>query len=104
MYYANSQLLLGQVQQLIDGAQPPPRWFCIDAEAVDDLDYSAAETLRSIAGTLKERGIRMVFAVVSGDVRQEMDRSEITRLVGEEAFYAAVGEVLNAYRDKTGSS
>ena len=103
MYYANSQLLLEQVLFLINGARPPPRWFCIDAGAVDDLDFSAAETLRTIAGLLKERGIRMVFAVVSENVRQEMQRSELTRLVGEDAYFHTVDEVVNAYREKTGS-
>jgi sulfate permease, SulP family len=103
MYYANSQLLSDQVLQLIDGARPPPRWFCIDAGAVDDLDFSAAETLRSIGRILKRRGIRLVFAVVSDDVRQEMDRSELTQLVGEDAYYVSVGEVVNAYREKTDS-
>ncbi len=103
MYYANCQLLSEEVLQLIDGARPQPRWFCIDAGAVDDLDFSAAETLRAIAEILKERGIRMVFAVVSDHVRREMDRSELTRLVGENAYYVTVGEVVNAYREKTDS-
>jgi MFS superfamily sulfate permease-like transporter len=103
MYYANSPLLSEQVLQLIDGARPPPHWFCIDAGAVDDLDYSAAETLRAIARTLKERGIRMVFAVLSDNVRQEMDRSELTTMVGEDAYYSTVGEVVSAYRERTDS-
>ena len=37
----------------------------------------------------------MVFAVVSDDVRREMDRSGLTRLVGEDAYYLTVGEVIN---------
>jgi sulfate permease, SulP family len=98
MYYANSQLLSEQVLDLINGAQPPPSWFCIDAAAVDDVDFSAAETLRVIAGILKERGIRLVFALLSDDVRAELDRSGLTKLIGENAYYAALGDVVNAYR------
>ena len=45
----------------------------------------------------------MVFAVVSDDVRQEMQRSELTKLLGEDAYYLTVGEVVDAYREKTGS-
>ena len=104
MYYANSALLFEQVLLLADRAKPPLRWFCIDAGAVDDLDFSAAATLRTIAGLLRDRGIRLVFAVVSEDVRQEMRRSDITSLLSEDAYYLSVGEVVDDYREKTGSS
>ena len=100
MYYANAELLSEQILELAKGAQPPPSWFCIDAAAVDDVDFSAAETLRSICGLLKKQGIRPVFAVVSDDVRTELDRSGITKLIGEDAYYATVGDVVNAYREK----
>jgi high affinity sulfate transporter 1 len=99
IYYANSQLLSEQVLQLIDGAPVLPRWFCIDAGAVDDLDFTAAETLRSIVAILRQRGIRLVFAVVSDNVRKEMDRSGLTGLLGADAYYGAVGDVVNAYRE-----
>jgi sulfate permease, SulP family len=100
MYYANSQLLSEQVLQLVDSAPLPPLWFCIDAGAVDDLDFTAAETLRSIVTILRQRGIRMIFAIVSDDVRKEMDRSGLTSLLGADAYYATVGDVVNAYREK----
>ena len=40
MYYANVQLLSEEVTELVNSAQPPLRWFCIDTSAVDDVDYS----------------------------------------------------------------
>ena len=45
-------------------ARPPLVWFCLDAAAVDDIDYSAAETLRHLYDFLKEHGIRLVFSEV----------------------------------------
>ena len=38
---------------------------------VDDVDYSAAETLRSIFAILKEKGIRLVVAQVLDDGRDQ---------------------------------
>jgi SulP family sulfate permease len=35
MYYANAELLSQEVLELVDTAQPPLSWFCIDANAVD---------------------------------------------------------------------
>ena len=48
MYYANARQLSEEMTALMNTAQPPLRWFCIDASAVDDADYSAAETLRRV--------------------------------------------------------
>lgn len=45
MYYANSQQLAEEVTELVNEAEQPLRWLCIDASAVDDVDFSAAETV-----------------------------------------------------------
>jgi high affinity sulfate transporter 1 len=100
MYYANAELLMAQVLELARDAQPPPSWFCIDAAAVDDVDFTAAESLLSICSLLKEQGIRLVFANVSDYVRTELDRSGLTERVCEEAYYATVDDVLNAFREQ----
>ena len=82
---------------LANTAEPPLRWLCIDASAVDDVDYSAAETLRSIYARLKGRGIRLVVADVMEDVKAE-SRSRFQELVGEDAFYDRLEDVVKAYR------
>jgi MFS superfamily sulfate permease-like transporter len=102
MYYANADLLKRQVLELVAAAQPPLRWFCIDAAAVDDVDFSAAETLCAISSLLRQQQIRLVLAVVADEVRTELDRSGLTALIGEDAYYARLGDVLNAYRDRDG--
>ena len=68
--------------------------------AIDDVDYSAAAKLRSIHGILKEKGIRLVFVMISDDVRAELDRFGITDLVGEDAFYATGKALLDAYHER----
>ncbi len=100
MYYANAEQFSEQVLELVTGADPKLEWFCIDAVAIDDVDYSAAAKLRSTYEILKEKGIRLVFAVVSEDVRAELDRLGITDLVGKDAFYATGDELLDAYHQR----
>ena len=98
MYYANAQQLSEEVLALADRAQPPLAWLCIDAAAVDDVDYTAAATLRSLQADLQARGIRLVFSVVSDDVYAELQRSGLVERVGKEGFFSTPGEVLDAYR------
>ncbi len=103
MYYANSQQLAEEVIDLVNQADPPIRWLCLDASAVDDVDYSAAETLRSLFATLKEKGVRLVVAQVLDDVR-ERARYKLRELYGEDAFYNTLDDVLNDYRKQSGQT
>jgi sulfate permease, SulP family len=98
MYYANARLLAEEVTRLARDAQPPLVWFCIDAAAVDDIDYTAAATLRSLYALLLEQGIRLVFFEVSDEVYAQLERSGITGLVGKDAFYASGTAVFSAYK------
>jgi len=101
MYYANSQQLSEEVTQLVQNADPPVKWFCFDVSAVDDVDFSAAETLRSLYATLQEHGIRMVVAEVQEDVG-EGSRYMFHELIGNDAFYDTVDDVRADYRAKVG--
>jgi MFS superfamily sulfate permease-like transporter len=97
MYYANSQLLTEEVTRLTSSARPPLRWFCIDGSAVDDVDYSAAETLRSLHAILQEKGIRLVIAQVMEDLKAE-SHYNLAELFGEDAFFNTLDDVIKAYR------
>jgi SulP family sulfate permease len=101
MYYANSEQLLQEITDLVNNAEPPIRWLCLDASAVDDVDYSAAETLRSLFAVMKEKGIRLVVAQVLDDVR-ETSRYRLQELYGEEAFYDTLDDVVKDYQKQTG--
>ncbi|MGA7563663.1 MAG: SulP family inorganic anion transporter [Desulfobaccales bacterium] len=97
MYYANTEQLFAEVTKLAQEAKPPLVWFCIDASAVDDIDYTAAATLRSLYERLREQRIRLIFYAVSDGVYAQLKRSGITLLIGQDAFYATLGAVIRAY-------
>ena len=98
MYYANAEQMFEEVSRLAKEAKPPLVWFCIAAAAVDDIDYTAAATLRSLYTILQEHGIRLIFSEVSDEVYAQLERSGITGLVGEDAFFASGAAVFSAYK------
>lgn len=97
MYYANSQRLNAEVVELAREATPPLAWFCIDAAAVNDVDFTAAEVLRALHGILAGQGIRLVLCDVVDEVRAEFDRSKLTDLFGRDAFFQTPAAVMSAY-------
>jgi len=99
MYYANSRQFSEELTDLMNTAKPPLRWVCIDVAAVTDVDYSAAETLKSLIALLEERQIRLVVAQVTVDMDPD-DRFDLQRLVGEDAFYETLDDVVDAYQQE----
>jgi|WetSurMetagenome_2_1015567.scaffolds.fasta_scaffold93486_1 sulfate permease, SulP family len=98
MYYANSDLLASQVLHLLKTGPDPVTWLCIDMIAVDDVDFTAAATLRQVYNELHARSARLVFADASDHVRKELDISGIAGLVGKDAFFDDSFDVIEAYR------
>jgi sulfate permease, SulP family len=98
MYYANAGLFSEQATALAKQAQPSLRCFCLDAAAINDVDFSAAATLRSVHGALKQLDVRFAVVELSDRMRAEFERYGLTKLLGEDAFYKTIGELVAAYQ------
>jgi SulP family sulfate permease len=98
LYYANCHQLSDEISFLTNTTGDPVRWFCLDASAVDNVDYSAAETLRSVYASLKARGIRLVVAEVM-DLKTRT-AYHFKELFGEDAFYDHLEDVVKQYRQQ----
>ena len=99
MYYANAEVLSEEVIALTSNANPPLKWFCIELSAVDDVDFTAAETIRSLYAILKEKNIRLVLAQVLDDVQKE-SRYDIISLLGKDAYYETPNDLFEDYKRK----
>ena len=97
LYYANASRFTEQVQEIVAGAEPAVEWMCLDAAAIQDVDFSAAQTLREMHALLQEQGIRLVFAELVDDVRRELRRYGIEEVVGPDAFFETVQEAQEAF-------
>ena len=73
LFYANATRFTEEVMSLVEGADPPLRWFVLDAAAMGDIDYSGADTLRQIRDELDGRGTQ------DGPVLRRPGRPEAAR-------------------------
>jgi sulfate permease, SulP family len=100
IYYANAEQLSQEIRNLARLGPTPVAWLCIDLLAVDDVDFSAAATLREACAELIEHQIRPVVADANDHVRHELDVSGVTELIGRDAYYLDLQTVLETYRQK----
>ena len=96
LYYANASLLFEQASAFASSAEPP-RWFCLDAAAIPDIDYSGGETIKQLHGELQAHDINLVIAEAMEPVRAELDRYGITELLGHDALFPTVHDAVQRF-------
>jgi hypothetical protein len=98
MNSASAAQLPAEVAVLAGLGPSPVAWLCLDMTAGDDVDCSAAATVREVGGEPKRRSTRLEFADVSDHVRAELDRPGIAALVGPDALSPSLADVGQKYR------
>ena len=94
LFYANAERFAEEVNGLAD-VPTPPEWLVLQADAIDDVDYTGGKTLLEVVEQVQARGIVVAVAGASAQVREELDRFGITDLIGAERYF----ETLHAARD-----
>ena len=96
IFYANATRLSEEVLGLV-GGDDPPRWFVLDAAAVDDIDFTGGKTLAELADQLAERKVILALCQVSDKVRTQLDTFGITPKVGAEHIYETIQDAIEAF-------
>jgi high affinity sulfate transporter 1 len=94
LFYANATHFAEDVRQLVDGAPEPVRWLVIEADAITNIDYSAARILLGLIEHLRERRVRIVFARVGPTLRADMDRHGVSAAIGEALIFSTRHKAL----------
>ena len=98
LFYANQNRFTDEVRALVKQAPPPLRWLVVDAGAITDIDYSAAQSIRELLQELASRKIGTIFGRVNAYLHADMDRHGITAVVGPERIFQTLHEAVAAAR------
>jgi sulfate permease, SulP family len=104
LYYANASRFALEARELVKQADQPPRWFCLAASNVSDLDFSGSAVLRAVITELAGHGITFVVCDVQSLVLAELKRDGLFELLGEEHVFDAAPDVLAAYEQEPPSA
>ena len=97
LFFANADVLRGEVLGLVEQAQPPVRHVILDAEAIVDVDVTGAEALGTLADDLRTRGIGLALARARTAVQQTLIRTGVTQRLAENAFHLRVESAIRAF-------
>lgn len=96
LFYANATRFTDEARSLLEGAPHPVRWLVIEAEAITNLDYTAARVLLTLIQELRRQKVGMAFARVSASLRADMDRHGVTPVLGPDKLFGSRHEALVA--------
>ena len=98
LFYANADRFADQVRALVDKAPAPVNWFVVDAEAIGDIDLSAAQTVRGLLEDLSRKKVRVFFGRVNLYLLADLRRHRVASALGEGRIFASLHEALDAAR------
>jgi MFS superfamily sulfate permease-like transporter len=70
----------------------------LNAEAIIELDITAADMLAELAQELQGRGIRFAMTRVKQGLFHELERAGLVALLGFDAFYPTIPVAVAAFR------
>jgi sulfate permease, SulP family len=94
LFYANATRFADEARALVDGAPCPVRWLVIEADAITNLDYTAARVVLMLIEELAQQKVGIAFARVSASFRADMDRHGVTAAVGADKLFVSRHEAL----------
>ncbi len=98
LFYANASFFSEEIQCLVKSANPPVRWFILEARAITEIDYTASQTLQDLVKELARQEITFVVSGLALDVKAQFDCDGLTDLIGTGRFFNHLEEALAVYR------
>jgi MFS superfamily sulfate permease-like transporter len=97
LFYANASLFTDEIYGLVGPAPSPVRWLVVDAEAITNVDYTAARTIRQMHQDLVQIGVVVALARVSASLKSDLTRHHLTDVIGPEHLFERLHDALAGF-------
>jgi sulfate permease, SulP family len=97
LFYANCSLFAKEIRGLLEPELSPVRWLIIDAEAITNVDYTAAGIVKQLCKELVQRGVVLGLARVSPSLKSDLDRHRLTEIIGPAQLFDRLHDALAAF-------
>jgi SulP family sulfate permease len=99
LYYANAGRFLQEVTSLVGPMPSSVRFVVVDAEAMTNVDYSAARVVMELKKSLADAGVELAFARVSGGLQADFDRHHLTETIGPARIFHRIHDALETFAE-----
>jgi SulP family sulfate permease len=97
LFFANVRFFIERVEYFIAQETQPVKEVILDARAIPEIDVTAAEQLRTFAGRLRARGIKVMIAKAHLPLRDAVMRLGLKDALSEETYFPKLSEAVAAF-------
>ncbi len=102
LFYANANRFSEEILTLVGPAPSDVRWLIVDAEAITNVDYSAARVVRDLEKILAATGVLLGFARLPADTKADFVRHHLTEDIGPSRMFDRLHDALEAFEKREG--
>ena len=102
LFYANAEQFSQEVRRIARPSSSEIRWLVVDAEAITNVDYTAARMLRQLQSYLLRQGVQLVIARGDASLQADLVRHRLLDVIGLQFLFPRLHEALAAFaREET---
>jgi sulfate permease, SulP family len=98
LFFANAERFQSRVVELVRTASTPVKWVLLDAEAITDLDSSAAEMLEELRAELAQQGIVLAIARAKRALRDRLAAAGLSEAISQRYFFPSIRTGVAAFQ------
>lgn len=95
--FANASDFKTRALEAVQSQSEPVEWLLLNAEAIVEVDLTAADALGELHDELERQGIVLALARVKLDLRTQLERIGLITHIGEGLLFATLPVALEAY-------
>jgi high affinity sulfate transporter 1 len=99
--FANAEHFLRRALAAVEQEPIRPQWFVLNAEAIVEIDITAADALLELQATLAKQGVVFAFARVKQGLYQQLSRAGVVALVGADHFFPTLPTAVAAFHGRS---
>jgi sulfate permease, SulP family len=97
LFYANANRFSEEILRLAGPAPSAVRWLIVDAEAITNVDYTAARVVGELNKILAGAGILLGFARLPSETKADFARHHQTEVVGSSRIFDHLHDAPDAF-------
>jgi SulP family sulfate permease len=98
LFFANAEDFRQRALASVDEAATPVRWFVLNAEAVSEVDITAADALDELRKELDRRGIVVGIARMKQELGEDLADTPFLQHVPSDRIFATLPTTVEAYQ------
>jgi SulP family sulfate permease len=104
LMFANARHVMNRIRTLVDAADSPVRWLVIDAQAIHDMDVTAAQRFAELHRELADEGVDIKIADAPRPFLEELAKVGLSEEIGRMDFFVSVKKAVAAFEEQHGGA